>query len=134
MFFGEYSISFTKEKNRLALPAKIRKQITGDEIVLTRGFERCILGYARNEWEKSAKKQIEIPITEKRGRKIRRYLFSGTMVSSYDPQGRVVVPQPLVDYADLGNLAIIIGAGDHFEIWNKNKWEKYLEKIGSEEF
>jgi len=86
------------------------------------------------EWEKSAKKQIEIPITEKRGRKIRRYLFSGTMVSNYDSQGRVVIPQPLVDYADLEDPTVIIGAGDHFEIWNKNKWEKYLEKISSEEF
>ena len=127
MFFGEYSISFAKEKNRLALPAKIRKQIGGKEIVLTRGFDGCVSGYGKKEWQKSANKQLEIPITEERGRNIRRYLFSRATIIKYDQQGRTVIPQPLVNYARLENKIVIVGAGDHFEIWNKNKWQKYSD-------
>ncbi|PIS15181.1 division/cell wall cluster transcriptional repressor MraZ [Candidatus Shapirobacteria bacterium CG09_land_8_20_14_0_10_38_17] len=126
VFFGEYSISFAKEKNRLALPAKIRKQIEDKEIVLTRGFDGCVSGYGKKEWQKSASKQLEIPITEKQGRNIRRYLFSRATIVKYDQQGRAVIPQPLIDYAQLKSEIVVVGAGDHFEIWDKNKWQKYL--------
>ncbi len=134
VFFGEYLISFSKEKNRLALPAKIRKQTEGKEIILTRGFDGCVSGYGKKAWQKSANQQLEIPITEKRGRNIRRYLFSRATMVKYDQQGRTVIPQPLADYAQLESRVVVIGAGDHFEIWNQNKWQKYLETIGEKAF
>jgi len=133
VFFGEYPVRFSFEKRRLALPAKIRQEIKGDEVVFARGFEKCILGYAREEWEKSARQQIEVPITEEKGRKIRRYLFSGAMVNNFDHQGRVVIPPMLVDYAQLNEEeVIIVGAGDHFEIWNKKQWQQYLKDLKKE--
>lgn len=128
MFFGEYFISFRKKKNRLALPAKIRNQIKGDEVVLSKGFDGCIFGYEKEEWKKSTQKELEVPITNPEARQIRRHLFSGATITEYDNQGRTVIPQPLVDYAQLDEEEIaIIGAGDHFEIWNKNAWREYLK-------
>jgi len=133
MFFGEYTISFYKNKNRLALPAKIRCQIKGDKLVLSKGFDGCIFGYEEGEWEKSSRKELNVPITETRARQIRRYLFSGAAIIEYDSQGRTVIPQSLVNYAGLDDdELIVIGAGDHFEIWNKSKWQKYLKNTEKE--
>jgi len=127
VFFGEYQVRFQKEKNRLALPAKIRNQIKGEEVVLSCGFDGCIFGYEKGEWQKFIKKELSGSVTEKRSRQVRRHLFSGAAIISYDSQGRTVIPQNLVDYADLvGDQITVIGAGDHFEIWNKEKWQKYL--------
>jgi len=133
MFFGEYTISFYKEKNRLALPAKIRCQIKGGELVLSKGFDGCIFGYEKEEWEKSRRKELDVPVTEAKARQIRRYLFSGAAMIEYDNQGRTVIPQPLVDYASLdSDEVMVIGAGDHFEIWNKTEWQKYLKNTEKE--
>jgi len=128
VFFGEYQISFQKEKNRLALPARIRNQIKGEKVVLAQGFDGCIFGYEKNEWEKFAKKELSGSVTDKKSRQIRRHLFSAAAIVGYDSQGRTVIPQNLVNYANFTTESvIIIGAGDHFEIWNSQKWQKYLD-------
>lgn len=127
MFFGEYQVRFQKEKNRLALPAKIRNQIKGEEVVLSQGFDGCIFGYEKGEWQKFTNRELTGSVTEKRSRQIRRHLFSGAAIVNYDGQGRTVIPQNLIDYAHLNQeVAIIIGAGDHFEIWSNQEWQQYL--------
>ena len=128
MFVGEYQVKFLG-KGRIALPKKIRNLLTGSRVVLTRGFDNCVFGYEKKAWEASSEKQIEAPITEEKSRAIRRYLFSGAMVIKHDSQGRVVVPGYLLDYAQLGDDITIIGAGDHFEIWNTQLWQKELSSI-----
>lgn len=133
MFFGEYQVRFQKDKNRLALPAKIRNQIKGEEVVLAQGFDGCIFGYEKGEWQRFTKKELSGSVTEKRSRQIRRHLFSGAAIVNYDTQGRTVIPQNLVNYANLSDdQAIIIGAGDHFEIWNSRQWQKYLTESKKE--
>jgi len=127
VFFGEYQVRFQKEKNRLALPAKIRNQIKGEEVVLSCGFDGCIFGYEKGEWQRFTKKELSGSVTERRSRQVRRHLFSGAAIINYDAQGRAVIPQNLVDYANLaGEQVTVIGTGDHFEIWNSQEWQKYL--------
>lgn len=133
MFFGEYQIRFQKEKNRLALPAKIRNQIKGEEVVLTQGFDGCIFGYEKGEWQKFTQKELSGSVTDKRSRQIRRHLFSAATIANYDAQGRTVIPQNLVDYADLSDdFVTVVGAGDHFEIWDSQKWQEYLTESKKE--
>ena len=48
MFLGEYQPNLT-DGSRLALPKKLREQILGDEVVLSRGFEKCIFVYDKQE-------------------------------------------------------------------------------------
>jgi MraZ protein len=128
MFLGEYKHNLTKG-NRLALPSKIRAVIKGEEVVLAKGFEHCILGYEKSSWEKMAETELIKPVSEKEARKIRRQLFSGASLLEIDPQGRLVLPKNLLDYAEAGNEVLVIGAGDHFEIWTVANWKKYLSQI-----
>ena len=39
---------------------------------------------------------------------------------------RVLVPQMLRDYANLGSDIVVIGVGTRAEIWNRQAWEDYL--------
>ena len=52
-------------------------------------------------------------------------MFSGAVDASIDEQGRFVIPQSLKGYAELDKNIVVIGAGDHFEIWDKRNWENY---------
>ena len=128
MFVGEYKISFLG-KGRIALPKKIRSLLSGNKVVLTRGFENCIFGYEKKAWEEASQRQVETPITEEKGRAIRRYLFSGAMVVKFDSQGRVVIPPFLIEYAKILKKVTVIGAGDHFEIWDSQAWQKEIGSI-----
>lgn len=128
MFLGEYTHNLTSGK-RLALPKRIRDFITGNEVVLTKGFEPCIAGFDKKVWEDSAQQELAVPVSEPRGREIRRQLFSSAQILEIDIQGRVVLPDTLISWAGITNELVIIGAGDHFEIWNSNTWKSYIKRL-----
>ena len=131
MFLGEYQPNIT-EGNRIALPKKLREQVVGEEVVLSKGFEKCVFLYDKADWEKEWDKQIDNPITDAKTRQLKRYVFSGAVSAVLDDQGRVVVPQALRTYAGLEKEVVIIGAGDHMELWDRLTWESHLNKISSE--
>ena len=131
MFLGEYQPNIT-EGNRIALPKKLREQVVGEEVVLAKGFEKCVFLYDKADWEKEWEKQIDNPITDAKTRQLKRYVFSGAVSAVLDDQGRVVVPQALRTYAGLEKEVVIIGAGDHMELWDRLTWESHLNKISSE--
>jgi len=128
MFLGEYKLKFTG-KGRVLLPRKMRDEVAGKQIVLSRGFDGCIFGYDLESWEKEAKKQLEVSNTEERARYLRRYMFSASVSVELDSQGRFVIPSALLIFAKLKRDIVIIGAGDHFEVWNHDNWTKQLKKM-----
>lgn len=131
MFLGEYQPNIT-DGSRIALPKKLRDQIMGDEIILSRGFEKCIFIYDKNDWASEAEKQIDNPITDLKTRALKRYMYAGATETSIDTQGRLVLPANLKAYANLDKQTAVIGAGDHIEVWDLDAWNSYLEKISEE--
>jgi len=131
MLLGEYQHHLTKG-NRLALPSKMRNEIKGSEVVLAKGFEACILGYEKSTWEKMSKQELAKPVSEVEARQIRRQLFSGASLIEIDQQGRVVIPTNLLTHAGIKDEMVVIGAGDHFEVWEKQNWQHYLQEISQE--
>lgn len=131
MFLGEYQPNIT-EGSRIALPKKLREQIRGDELILSRGFEQCVFIYDKEDWAKEAQKQIDNPISDSKTRDFKRYMYAGAIEVSIDEQGRIVIPNLLKDYAGITKKTAVIGAGDHIEIWELDNWTKHLKKISAE--
>ena len=131
MFLGEYKPNIT-EGSRIALPKKLRDQIRGEDLILSKGFEKCIFVYDKEDWAQEANKQVENPITDQKTREIKRYMYAGAAEASIDPQGRVVLSASLKKYAGIEKNTTVIGAGDHIEIWDTDSWEAHLEKISKE--
>jgi len=124
LFLGEYDHALD-DRGRITLPRKIREELDARELVLTRGFDTCIFGFDRASWEREAGKHLETPVTDKEARSLRRYLFSGAQKAEIDKLGRILLPAQLKEYASISRGVAIIGAGDHFEIWDKERWSKY---------
>lgn len=131
MFLGEYTTTFSGH-GRVVLPKKLREGLSTNVIILSRGFEGCIWGFDLKEFKVMAEKQLEVSATEERAREIRRYLFSGSQPADLDSQNRFIIPSGLLSYAHLKGEVVIIGAGDHFEIWDKELWEKHIKMIEEE--
>lgn len=131
MFLGEYQTKFSGN-GRVILPKKLRQAVSGDEIILSKGFEGCIWGFDKKVWEKQAEKQLEVSAVEENARNLRRYLFSSSIQIDLDEQGRFVIPGSLLTYAKINLDVILVGAGDHFEVWDKAQWDKEAKRLEKE--
>ncbi len=128
MFLGSYRPSFDAKSRRFALPKKIRLELNNDEIILSLGFEKCIFGFNPENWQAEAEKQLETPITSRSARDTRRFLFSSAQHLILDNQGRFILPDDLCQFAKIGK-PVVIGAGDHFEIWDELNWNRQKTKL-----
>jgi len=131
MFLGSYRPSFDAKSRRFALPKKIRSKLKNDQVILSYGFDVCIFGFDPKSWESEAKKQLETPIVSKSGRNTRRFLFSSAQHLVLDNQGRFILPDNLCQFAKIIK-PVVIGAGDHFEIWDENIWVREKKKLEEE--
>jgi len=128
VFFGEYQINFSGS-GRLLLPKKLRELLKGNTFILTKGFGNCLSGYDKDDWEKRASELLNPSLLQPTDIDNRRYIFSSLVYLEIDDQGRFVVPKNLLEYGQLKDKVVIIGVGDHFEIWETKKWEAYKLKI-----
>ena len=112
-------------KGRVALPAKFRSQL-GQGLVMARGQERCVYLLPFDEFRRIASQIQRTSVGNKAAREYLRVFLSCAVDQEPDKQGRVVVPQMLRDYANLGSDIVVIGVGTRAELWNKDAWESYL--------
>ena len=112
-------------KGRVALPAKFRSQL-GQGLVMARGQERCVYLLPFDEFRRIASQIQRTSVGNKAAREYLRVFLSGAVDQEPDKQGRVVVPQMLRVYANLGSDIVVIGVGTRAELWNKDAWESYL--------
>lgn len=132
VFFGEYQVSFTGQ-GRLVLPKKIRELLKGNTFVITKGFDTCLAGYDKQDWETRASSLMGVSLLDKENIGKRRSLFASANYIEIDDQGRFVVPKPLLSLVTKKNKAVIIGVGDHFEIWDNDKWQEYASQSDAQE-
>lgn len=128
MFLGRFKTYFSGN-NRVLLPKKFRRELgRDDKIFLVEGFDGEIWGFSYTEWLKEAEKRLSIPLHESGGRKLRRNFFARSEECALDSQGRFIIPKELIGNAGIGEEVLIIGAGDHFELWDEVRFER-AEKV-----
>ncbi|MCL6589431.1 MAG: division/cell wall cluster transcriptional repressor MraZ [Firmicutes bacterium] len=127
MFMGEYQHSLD-EKGRLIIPAKFREGL-GEKFILNRGLDNCLYGYPVAEWKVIEEKIKEFPTSHPDYRAFVRLFFSGAVDVEMDKQGRIIIPQHLREHAHIEKDVYVIGLSTKVEIWAKEAWEQYSEKV-----
>jgi MraZ protein len=126
MLIGEYRHTID-EKRRLAIPSKLRKKI-GKEAVITRGLDNCLVLYPMKEWEIVSDKLAKLPVSSVEARGFARIMLAGADQVSFDSLGRILVPDYLMQYAEVQKNTVIAGLNNRLEIWNEKRWEDYKKK------
>ena len=126
MLMGEYHHSID-DKGRLIIPSKFRNEL-GSDFVITRGLDKCLFIYSKEEWEKIVNKLSTLPFTKKDARDFLRFFLSGATVCEFDKQGRINITSPLVHYAGLTKDCVIIGVNERLEIWSEESFNTFLSK------
>lgn len=134
MFYGEYAHALDN-KGRVIIPAKFRevvKEHFTENFYLTRGLDGCLFVFTEEHWKSQERKFREMPFTRSEARKFNRLYFSGASECLCDKQGRILIPDYLKQYAAIKEAVVILGVSDRFEIWAKERWEKFFgENQGS---
>lgn len=136
MFRGLHTINLDA-KGRLAIPTKYREPLAdlcGARLVATIDTEeRCLLVYPVNEWDEIQKKIEALPSFNPVARRIQRLLIGHATDLELDSSGRVLLPQPLREYAGLEKESVLVGQGKKLELWSKAQWESrrddYLDMV-----
>jgi MraZ protein len=130
LFLGQYQHNLDY-KGRTSIPKKFRAQVQKGAI-LTRGLDRCLFLYPKEEWEKLSFRIANLPLTGSDAREFSRYLFSGAVEVSFDSLGRITIPDYLKAHAELRKELVIIGVLNRIEIWSKRRWNLFNKKLSSE--
>jgi MraZ protein len=130
MLIGEY-IHTLDDKKRLSLPVKFRKEM-GKKIVLTSGLENCLWIFTLKQWEKISAKLSEMNMLRADNRSFNRYMFGSATEVEVDALGRMLVPDFLVERANLKTKVALIGVQDRVEIWNEEAWKSYKNVVEKE--
>lgn len=127
MLIGEF-IHTIDDKNRVALPAKFRKDL-GKTVVLAPGLDRSIFMLTLNEWKKVAQRLSEGSFLQSDNRSFNRFIFGGAVEVDVDAQGRVLIPDFLSKRAGLKTKVALIGVDSRVEIWNEKTWNDYKQVV-----
>ena len=113
-------------KGRLALPAKVKAnlpEVSSQEVVLMRGFERCIELYPIVEFKKKQLQFSSLSDYDPEQRKLKRAIFKRVANVELDSAGRILIPKAMLAYANINREAVLIGIGTSVEIWNPQVFE-----------
>lgn len=126
MFFGTYEHTLD-DKNRLVIPRKMREEL-GAKIVILKGFEGSLSVYKEEDFVRYAEEVNRLPYNKKSSRDYIRVQLSSASDSEVDKQGRTIIPPYLMKKYSIGKEVVVIGVGNHIEIWDKKEYEQYEQE------
>ena len=75
----------------------------------------------------------DLSVTDPTSRMLRRLIFSNADRVEVDRAGRILIPQFLRQATGLEGSAVVVGAGEYFEIWSPARWAEQNRKLQESE-
>ena len=96
-------------------------------VSILKGYDGALSLYDETSFNAYMAQMQELPILNNRdARDVYRIALSSVYDLTIDKIGRIVIPTNLLNRYNISRDVIVIGLIDHFEIWDKDKWEAYL--------
>lgn len=112
----------------MLIPARMRADVAGSIVILTRGVENCLWLFPPEEWKTFSEKLIgSTSLLQEESRLIQRRMIAPAQETEIDKAGRIVIPPTLREYADLKKECLILGLKKYMEIWSEASYQSYLE-------
>ena len=127
MFFGSFAHSLD-EKGRLMIPRKMREEL-GFKVYIMKGFDGSLSIYTVERYQKLVEEFNKLPFNQQRNRDYLRVQFASTYEMDVDKLGRLQLPTALLNKFNISRNVIVLGIGDHIELWDAKKYEEYESGI-----
>lgn len=117
-------------KGRLIIPTRFRevlKDAYGDtemlKVTLWQGG-KCLRAYPLPEWNELMRKLNAEAVRHPKGSLFIRALVTSVVDCPVDKQGRILLPPKTRTDAGIDKDVVLAGVLQHFEIWDKDAWER----------
>ena len=127
MFFGSY-VHTLDNKGRLVIPSKLRDE-AGTRVYILKGFDGALSIYKSSDFDKMVEEINTLPFNKRNSRAYLRVQLASTCELDVDKQGRVQLPSQLLEKYGIGKDVVVIGVGDHMEVWDKKTYEDYEKGV-----
>lgn len=135
-FIGTYECKID-DKGRLKVPSSLIKQMENFDdkafVVKRSVFQPCLEVYPMNAWDKVMGKINKLNRFIKKNADFIRMFTAGVKIVELDNAGRLQISKDLTVFANLQKDIVITSAGELFEIWDKDDYEKVIS-ISEDDF
>jgi len=117
------------DSNRFAVPKKMREQFSNKKLsslFITTETEKSLGLYSPEAFEQLAGRLANQSTNRIKQQNFLRMFYSRAEEVSIDSQGRVRIPDRLVDFSQLDGEIYLLGVHDHAEIWSSAAWENFM--------
>ena len=125
-------------KGRMSIPTKHRAALIGESegrlVVTISPTDKCLFLYKLEDWNVVEQKLVSLPTLNPQTRALKRMLIGNADDCVMDASGRILLTEPLREYAGIGKKAVLVGQGDKYEIWDEAHWLAQREAMLEEEF
>lgn len=124
MFQGASSLNLDA-KGRLSVPTRHRDvliTIASGQLTMTKHPHGCLMIFPRPEWEKFRDRIAALPMSAQWWKRI---FLGNAMDVDMDATGRALVSPELRAAAGLTRDAVLLGMGNHFELWDKATYDAH---------
>ena len=122
------------------MPARQREplvsQCAGQMVVTIDTQAACLVIYPLPEWERIEQDIQSLPALKPAVKRFQRLMLGYATDLELDGNGRMLLPQPLREYAQLDKKLVLVGQGNKLELWSEALWlaerEQALQDSGPE--
>ncbi len=112
----------TLTREGLVLPAHLREGLE-QGYVITRGLDGCVAVFPVAVWDSLAQRiETGTSFLRAAARLFQRHFYGGASTGVLEPGGLMQIPDHLRRYAELEREAVVVGVGNHLEVWNAQRW------------
>lgn len=105
------------DKRRLSIPAELRSEFSGNEVIISRGFKKYLHLYTKQVWDEKVESRLKGDILSEEVADLNVQFRTGKTVSRMDEkQGRITLEQHLLDYAGIDKSIVAIRVGEYWRL------------------
>ena len=128
---GTYTATLD-EKNRISLPAPLRRYLNESTFYITEGFEiveeskRSLKLYTVAQYNEMVNDLMNgTNIFSTKDENLRLHILGSSNEVSIDKAGRIQIPQNHLEFAGLSKDCLFLGQGNHIAIWDEARFRSY---------
>lgn len=129
---GEYRHKLDA-KGRVSLPSDFRKSLPKNLKVTQAPKDTCLFVFEADAFDAWVESLFDAKggynPADRMHERARRLLNSRAADVEIDSAGRISISADLRNYAEFEKEVVIVGNGDHMEIWNAKRWDEFVNEF-----
>ena len=117
-------------KSRVSIPASYRLFLekSSESLILFKSLQfKCLEGTSFTRMQRYIDAIDEMDAMSDDAF-VLRMMMADSFETKFDASGRIVIPETLMNFAELSEKAVFMGIGESFYIWNQTEYKKQYQK------